>query len=100
MDSIARDNQISRDIISGKISELYCIKPSSTHTFGKKYAVWATKQYIERQPDGDYDYFMKIFIVGDNIAIEIKKDTNICYRFETSLKNVRKMTLNKLNGTN
>ena len=101
-----RDNEIARGIISGKIKELCCVKPSTLHTFGKKYKVWADKQYNPYQTNRDTGfvhnrYIMKIYIECNGLysptgRMELEQNSNISDYFETSIKKVRKEKLNKI----
>lgn len=101
-----RDNEIARDIISGKIKELYCLKTSSLHTFSQKYKVWADKHYNPNQTNRNIgvihnEYIMKIYIECNGLysptgRMELEQNSNISDYFETSLKRVRKEKLNKI----
>lgn len=104
--NISRDNQIARDIISGKITELYCIREGyipnrpNLHTVGVKYKVWFNRTGSINPFTGKNTekYHLKI---ANNINItfsDLASDTNISDYFETSLKNVRKRKLLKIKG--
>lgn len=99
-----RDNEIARDIISGKITELYCIRPGYFYSdsnqtlwsFGQKYKVWSG--YTMQTINGERckDYYINIH---DNIGRTqpLMKNKSISDYFETSFKEVRKNKLKKIN---
>jgi hypothetical protein len=95
-----RDNEIARDIISGKITELYCIKTGycnpNDHSYGQKYKVWNEFTTITINGERCRDYYINIQS-NSNIAALLKKDTSISDYFETSFKEIRKNKLKKIN---
>jgi len=114
-----KDNEIARDIIAGKITELYCIKTgydtkylypigtqvppnqsnnyhNSRFIFGKKYKLHVSSYpvyYLNSEVDRNYT----IQIQDEFFKYyELAKDTNISDYFAISLKAVRKDKLNKI----
>lgn len=115
----ARDNQIVRDIIDYRISELYCIKEGyyekyhgleNKHTLGKKYAVFSEPKNSMRNYrrlktnwwDDEEIYespAQTIYIKDDNEnRVLLVKDSAISEYFEVeySLKKIRKEKIKRL----
>lgn len=99
-EKILMDNQMARDIINKKISELYCIRRGyneKTFTLGKKYSVWANTHVSKRFSDSEPVVEYSIWILTDTTSFcAFDHDTCISDYFATSIKDIRKRKLNEI----
>jgi hypothetical protein len=99
----ARDNKIARDIIAGKINELYCIKEGyngniDRFTLSRKYKIFVNFQ-TKTDLDGEVIKIYKYYILDNfNNRIRLEKNTSISDYFEISFKEVRKLKIKKINS--